>query len=140
MYLQGRNMLNRTLIIFLPLLLSCNLIASELTNSTTIKQIEAAFETCLDSKPQVNSSLTECASLTTQLWDKELNARYKKLIKTLNPTEETALRNSQRKWMKFRDAEIAYFEEIFTNNPSVSNQMYISEALQNLVKQRALSF
>ena len=101
--LQGTGMLRKTLIIFLPLLLSCNLGASQLSNSETIKLIDAEFDICLSTKPKANLSLVECAGETTESWDKELNVRYRNLLKTLSPIQQASLRHSQRLWIKFRD-------------------------------------
>jgi len=131
--------LKRTLIIFLPLLLSFNLSASDSDKTQTVKRIDAEFDKCLSTKPKHTNSLSECATLSTVSWDKELNSRYKKLIKTLNSSEEAALRQSQRQWIRFRDAELQYLQEVFQNSPSTSNELYFAEAHLNLVKQRALS-
>ena len=133
-------MLKGTLTIFLPLLLSCNLGASEISNSETTKRIDAEFDSCLAAKPKANLSLLECSDEITESWDKELNSRYRKLIKTLNPSEEAALRHSQRLWIKFRDAEFAYLEEVYNDSSAISHMLRFSTARSYVVKQRALGF
>jgi uncharacterized protein YecT (DUF1311 family) len=43
-----------------------------------------------------------------ELSDKTLNLTYQSLMTSLEPTEQEALRNGQRKWIEFRDAECKY--------------------------------
>ena len=43
-------------------------------------------------------------------WDADLNKCYKALMKHLSPKLKIKLRNTQREWLKFRDAELAFIE------------------------------
>jgi uncharacterized protein YecT (DUF1311 family) len=40
--------------------------------------------------------------------DAEMNSAYKKLIRSVNQAAQAKLRNSQRHWLKFRDAEAEF--------------------------------
>jgi len=43
-----------------------------------------------------------------ELSDRILNITYQSLMASLEPSEQKALRDSQRKWIEFRDAECKY--------------------------------
>lgn len=46
--------------------------------------------------------------------DKELNAAYRLLMPKLQETQQEKLKNSQRKWLKFRDAEFEFINNNWT--------------------------
>lgn len=43
-----------------------------------------------------------------QLWDRELNRAYKELMNSLDAEGKKILRDSQRKWLEYRDSTIAF--------------------------------
>lgn len=48
--------------------------------------------------------------------DKELNAAYNSLIPKLQKKQQEELKNSQKKWLKFRDAEFEFIINNWTRN------------------------
>ena len=68
--------------------------------------IDKALDACL-AGPSGNNTAGQlnCAQKATTSWDRELNTAYQKLMKSLDPTSQALLRNSQRQWLAFRDAE-----------------------------------
>ncbi|HEX4166819.1 MAG TPA: lysozyme inhibitor LprI family protein [Bryobacteraceae bacterium] len=68
--------------------------------------IDKAMDACL-AGPGGNNTVgqVDCAAKAAASWDRELNQVYQKLLKTLDPSSQTLLRNSQRQWLAFRDAE-----------------------------------
>lgn len=58
--------------------------------------------------------------------DAELNTVYSKLMDTLTPEQEEALRQAQRAWLEYRDASIV-----------AEGAMYEGGSLQGLVQWRA---
>ncbi len=68
--------------------------------------IDKALDACL-AGPSGNNTAgqLDCAQKATASWDGELNTAYQKLMKSLDPASQALLRNSQRQWLAFRDAE-----------------------------------
>lgn len=80
-----------------------------------------------------------------QLWDRELNDIYRKLIPLLTKDEVTALKESQRAWIKERDLSIALHSMILDREYSDEGTMYrliragqVEDMIQPIIKQRAL--
>lgn len=48
--------------------------------------------------------------------DKELNNTYKMLMSQLNKSEKKTLKQSQRQWIKYRDAEFKFIEKTITRD------------------------
>lgn len=51
-------------------------------------------------------SYVNCYSQSLDAWDTELNRNYLNLMSVLDDVEQAAVRNAQRKWIEFRDAEL----------------------------------
>lgn len=68
------------------------------------------------------AGMTNCTYGAYALWDKELNITYKNLMSSLSPSEQQALRNSQRQWIAFRDAEFKAIDAMYKNKDGT---MYI---------------
>ena len=68
--------------------------------------IDEELNACLSS-PSGSSTAgqSECATRAYTAWDTELNRVYQKLMKNLDPASRSMLRNSQREWLAFREAE-----------------------------------
>lgn len=67
-------------------------------------EIDKANNAC-NEKAHTTAEMLECASLANDMWDKELNTVYQRVMKGLDSDTETALRKAQRRWLAFRDAE-----------------------------------
>ncbi len=52
--------------------------------------------------------LVECLNAKTELWDKRLNAAYREALKDAQPWQRDFLRQAQRAWIRFRDAECEF--------------------------------
>ncbi len=83
--------------------------------------IDKYLESCI-AADSTTAGMTNCAYGAYALWDKELNITYKNLLSSLSPSEQQALRNSQRQWIAFRDAE---FKTIDAMYKSKDGTMYI---------------
>ena len=71
-------------------------------------QAEAnAEENCDDRKS--TADIVECLATQTAVWERRLNTAYQKLINDLPARRRDRLRNAQRLWLQFRDANCAYF-------------------------------
>jgi len=65
------------------------------------------FKKCYDNAMSTHEQLM-CADKELKYWDTMLNKEYKKLYKSLPKEEKPRLKDAQRKWIKFRDAECIF--------------------------------
>jgi uncharacterized protein YecT (DUF1311 family) len=66
--------------------------------------LDAADNACMD-KASSTASMSECADASYKRWDKELNRVYGALRDKLDAPAQAALKESQRQWLSYRDAE-----------------------------------
>jgi len=74
--------------------------------------IDRALSVCLE-KDYTTAGMIECASTAYKSWDVELNKQYRTLLAKLSPADAAKLKDSQRKWLAFRDAEFAFIDSIY---------------------------
>lgn len=67
--------------------------------------IDVQFADCKNGN---TAEMLECAHSEYEAWDKELNKYYKLLMGILGKEEKAKLKEAQRKWIAFRDAEIEF--------------------------------
>lgn len=102
----------------------------------------------IDSKLDIceeNSRSTEdtvnCAKSAEKSWDGELNKAYRSLQteQGLSPAQKNALLESQRQWMKFRDAEFESIDQIYNNQGiGTISEPWAAHARSGMVKERAV--
>lgn len=63
------------------------------------------YSACMDESRGVTMNMLECMGSETEQQDARLNQNYKAAMQALTPTKQTQLRDAQRLWIKFRDAE-----------------------------------
>lgn len=69
--------------------------------------IEKALEDCLGTAAnQTTAGMVDCYGKAIQAADKALNRTWQKLMKALPPSEQAALKESQKAWLRFRDEEM----------------------------------
>ncbi|MBP7937803.1 MAG: DUF1311 domain-containing protein [Phycisphaerae bacterium] len=74
-------------------------------------------------------------------WDRELNQAYRALLADLPVSAQVSLREAQRLWLKFRDADVRVLEALGDNDGHATPTMYQSAlafARMNLTRERAL--
>jgi len=70
--------------------------------------LDRALQACLDAPSgQTTAGMVTCTDQAIQAWDKRLNEVYQAALKQLDPKSADLLRNAQRRWVAFRDAEFA---------------------------------
>ncbi|MGB7757984.1 MAG: lysozyme inhibitor LprI family protein [Salinisphaera sp.] len=70
--------------------------------------------------------------------DHELNTAYRMLMARLSPAQRTALRASQRQWLKCRDNEFSFINKTFTRQShGTSSVLTVGHARNALVYARA---
>ena len=53
--------------------------------------------------------MVECLKARTAQWDKRLNTGYQQALKDAQPAQRDQLRNAQRLWVQYRDANCLYY-------------------------------
>lgn len=65
------------------------------------------YSACMDDSGGVTVSMLDCMGSETGLQDARLNQNYKAAMQTLVVAQQIQLRDAQRLWIKFRDADCA---------------------------------
>jgi len=63
------------------------------------------------------SNVIACNKMAYETADKELNLLYGKLMKAADENEKTLLKNMQRAWLKFKDAQCSLVESYYADSP-----------------------
>lgn len=67
-------------------------------------KIDKECAACLDTNI-TTVGMKECLIAAIDKWDAELNVQYSHLMKKLTPAQKTAVKEAQRKWIAYRDAQ-----------------------------------
>ena len=97
------------------------------------------LENYVQSKARSNREYAEGYTALLEALDKELNIAYKNLIKKLPKENQKILRLSQKHWLNFRDAEIAFLSDQFTrenygSSSVITRGTYISTLIKSRIK------
>lgn len=65
------------------------------------------YRACMDESGGVTVNMLDCMGSETEQQDARLNQNYKAAMQALTPSQQTQLRDAQRLWIKFRDADCA---------------------------------
>lgn len=83
---------------------------------------------------QPTVGIVSCVADLTQTWDGRLNRAYKALMAGLDKGRKSALREVQRLWISYRDANCGFYAE---GAGSIS-RIEAAECMRLMTKQRAL--
>jgi len=88
-----------------------------------------ALNECL-AKPvaETTQGMVECLDAAYIAWDKELNAVYKQVIETLDPRSAELLKEAQRAWIAYRDAERAFWQGPWTEDRGTMIRLTLGDA------------
>lgn len=114
----------------------------------SVDGFEASFggyvRDCLDNTGGGTGGIP-CEEITYDLWDRELNIYYGRLLKALTPKQQTLLKDNQKQWLTFRDNAIALNSSLLDRRYDTEGTMYqlmrsgdASRIITPIVKQRAL--
>ena len=98
--------------------------------------IDEWLERCIE-KDSSTAGMINCSGKAYEMWDKELNKVYQKLMKKLTPEERKKLQESQRQWIKFRDAEFGFINDLYLGIGTMIPVIKYGQKLY-FVKQRVL--
>ncbi|MEL7560480.1 lysozyme inhibitor LprI family protein [Stutzerimonas chloritidismutans] len=63
------------------------------------------YSAFMDESGGVTINMLDCMGSETEQQDARLNQNYKAAMQSLTPAQQTQLRDAQRLWIKFRDAD-----------------------------------
>ncbi len=119
------------LIIFLALFINGSVWAGEKEKK---HPIDEWLEKCIE-KDSSTAGMINCSNKAYDMWDKELNKVYQELIKKLSPEERKLLIESQRQWIRFRDAEFKFIDKFFMGYGTILPVLKAGEKI-NIIKER----
>ena len=67
------------------------------------------YTTCIDRAGGVTADTIDCIGQELAHQDKRLNQNYQHLLKVLRPERKTELRDVQRLWLKYREANCNFY-------------------------------
>lgn len=97
--------------------------------------IEIELQRCIDSGKS-NHGMRMCIDTATAAWDKELNRVWGELMATLGPEQKELARAAQRKWVAFRDAEIAALDSSYGAMEGTMFQLMHADSIGALTSDR----
>ena len=113
-----------------------------------VDAFEAAYakyeQDCLDNTGGGTGGI-RCETLAYELWDRELNIYYERLLEALNEPQKKLLKDSQRQWIEVRDNAVNLSRVLLDRHYDTSGTMYqlmrsgdAARIVTPIVKQRAL--
>ncbi len=88
-------------------LLAIALTAISLSVSAADDGYSATYTRCMDASGGVTMNMLDCMGSETEQHDARLNQNYKAAMQALNKGQQNQLRDAQRLWLKFREADCA---------------------------------
>lgn len=72
-------------------------------------RLSSAFSSCMDKSDGVTAGMIDCINAEHKRQDTRLNKAYKVLIAEQTPARKKELQDVQRLWLKYRDANCAFY-------------------------------
>lgn len=94
--------------------------------------LQAAIE-----KDSSTAGMRDATNSAREMWDKEMNASYARLMRSLSPDQQQALRASQRNWLAFRDSEAEVISRLVAAREGTMFQLMATGLGMDIVKSRA---
>ncbi|WP_157272192.1 lysozyme inhibitor LprI family protein [Azohydromonas aeria] len=69
------------------------------------------FSACMDQSNGVTATMLACMSAETRRQDARLNQAYKAVMAQLSEARQKELRDAQRAWLKFREANCRFYAD-----------------------------
>ena len=74
-------------------------------------EFSANFSTCMERSGGVTVAMMDCLHQETEIQDLRLNKAYKLLMAQLKPERKQELKQVQRAWLAFRDANCRFYAD-----------------------------
>jgi uncharacterized protein YecT (DUF1311 family) len=105
-----------------------------------VDPIDAALTRCLDTPAnQDTEGMIQCFGTAYEAWDKALNEAYRDAMEGLDAAQRDRLKDSQRKWLAYRDAEDDFSASLVTPQSGSIVRVIINQVSVDLVKARVLA-
>lgn len=114
------------------------LVIAVITLSAAVQAADDDYSTtygaCMDEAGGVTMNMLDCMGSETEQQDARLNQNYKAAMQALTPAQQTQLRDAQRLWIKFRDADCALLDSLTGGSIDRINS---ASCFMDMTKQRA---
>lgn len=88
------------------LVLACAPLAASAQDKNELTKL---YATCMDKTGSTTEGMIGCIGAELKRQDTRLNTAYKAVMADLSPARKTQLQEAQRAWIKFRDANCAFY-------------------------------
>lgn len=96
--------------------------------------LSKAYNQCMEKSDGVTAAMVECITAEYKQQDTRLNQAYKALAKDLSAARKKQLQEVQRAWLKFRDANCAFYDD---PDGGTLARVLSNECMMTLTAQRA---
>jgi uncharacterized protein YecT (DUF1311 family) len=90
---------------------SALLLATSAALAASETEMSQEYSSCVDNANAATPALIDCALAETKRQDARLNENYKRLMSKLTEERKDTLLEAQRAWIKFRDANCAFWDD-----------------------------
>ena len=105
--------------------------------STSKHRIDVWLEQNISKDPST-AGMRAAINQAREMWDAEMNKVYNRLMARLSPEQQNALRESQRAWLTFRDAEGKAISSIIASKDGTMWQLSATDEGMQLIRSRVL--
>lgn len=110
---------------------------SAFAQAPTAHPIDTWLQQTLE-KDYTTMGMRAAMNTAREKWDQEMNQIYTRLMSRLNKEQRVSLKEAQRAWLKFRDAEGKVISKIIASKDGTLWQVTATNEGMELVRARAL--
>lgn len=99
--------------------------------------IDRDLAAAIDENPST-AGMIQAIAAATEAWDAEMNRAYQALESRMFPKEFASLKEAQKAWIAYRDAQITSIQRFYTNMEGTMWRPVAANAVMELTRQRAL--
>lgn len=75
-------------------------------------QYSVTYDRCMETSGGVTVEMLDCNAAELKRHDARLNAQYKAALAAHGETQQALLREAQRQWIKYRDANCGFYAQL----------------------------
>jgi uncharacterized protein YecT (DUF1311 family) len=99
--------------------------------------IDQALDECLATpEGATTTGQVMCLTRAYDAWDQQLNVVYRALMEKLDPASKTLLRDAQRQWLAYRDADRTFQGGPWTEDKGTIMRIILNSAAVDRVRTR----
>jgi uncharacterized protein YecT (DUF1311 family) len=122
---MGGNLMQRPFLLIIPALVL-------LASAAAAEMFGEDYSPCGDRSN--TADIVDCIEAKTKVWDERLNKAYKDLPQRLDAGQLGPLKEAQRLWLKFRDANCGFYD----SQEGTIRQIQAAECMRSMTQDRAL--